>query len=328
MARYDFSRRQILRGLGGALGTGLVLGPARAAQSASRAAKAAPVAQHWPDIIGEVKIYTAKQPDTLLDLARANNLGYVEIVAANPGVDPWVPGAGTRIVLPTEHILPAAPRKGIVLNLSELRLYYFPPTGGPLESYPIGIGDVGWKTPLGTTKVVRKQKNPTWYVPKSIMADDPGHGAVVPPGPDNPLGNFAMYLGWPSYLIHGTNKPDGVGRRASHGCVRLYPEAIASLFPRVAIGTPVTVVDQQAKFGWRRDVLYGQIYLNQKQAAEIEDKGTFTPAPIADLADRALAAAGPRKDEIDWDRMNEEARVRNGVPFPVLRAKSAQTSAR
>ncbi len=175
---------------------------------------------------------------------------------------------------------------------------------------------------------MRKQKHPTWYVPKSIMADDPGHAAVVPPGPDNPLGDFAMYLSWPAYLIHGTNKPDGVGRRASHGCVRLYPEAIASLFPRVAIGTPVTVVDQPAKFGWRKGELWAQLHLSQTQAAEIEETGKFTPAPIPDLAYRAMAAAGPSKDEIDWARLNEAVQKRNGIPFRVLRAQSAQTSAR
>jgi L,D-transpeptidase ErfK/SrfK len=320
MARHDFSRRQILAGLGGALGAGLALGGARAAPAAA--------ARTYPDIVGAVKTIDTKASDTLLDLARANNLGYVEIVAANPGVDPWIPGDGTQITLPTAHILPDAPREGLVLNLAELRLYHFPPGGAPLESFPIGIGDVGWKTPIGTTRVVRKQKNPTWHVPKSIMAEDPGHAKVVPPGPDNPLGHYAMYLGWPSYLIHGTNKPDGVGRRASHGCVRLYPEAIASLFPRIAIGTPVSVVDQQAKFGWRKGELYAQIHLSQAQAAEIEETGKFAQATIPDLAYRAMEAAGPRKDEIDWAKLNDAVRTRNGVLFRVLRAQAAQTSAR
>ncbi len=320
MAHHEISRRAMLAGLGGALGAGLAL----------RGAYAAPVKakRTYPDIVGTVKSYTTRQSDTLLDLARANNLGYVEIIAANPGVDPWIPGDGTEITLPTAHILPDAPREGLVLNVAELRLYYFPTDGGPVETYPIGVGDVGWKTPIGTTKVVRKQKNPTWYVPKSIMADDPGHAAIVPPGPDNPLGNYAMYLGWPAYLIHGTNKPDGVGRRASHGCVRMYPEAIESLFPRIAVGTPVTVVDQQAKFGWRKGELYAQIHLSQPQAAEIEETGTFTAATIPDLAYRAVEAAGPGKGEIDWAKMDEAVQKRNGIPFKVLLARAAQTSAR
>ena len=173
--------------------------------------------------------------DTLPDIARRFNLGYEEIARANPGVDPWVPGEGREIVLPTQFVLPAAPREGLVINLAQLRVFYFPKVkeGEPqtVITHPIGIGKVGWQTPEGTTKVTGKRKNPTWFPPASVRKEHKEAGdplpSKVPPGPDNPLGAHMMTLGWPSYLIHGTNKPYGVGLRSSHGCIRFYPEDIA-----------------------------------------------------------------------------------------------------
>ena len=199
----------------------------------------------YPDIIGKITHYVTREDDTLLDLARWNGLGYTEMIAANRGIDPWVPGAGVKLTIPGAHILPDAPREGVVLNLADQRLYVFNAEDGTVESVPIGIGKSAWNTPTGRTKVVRKRANPTWYVPKSIRKEDPELPAVVRPGPLNPLGHFAIDLGWPSYLLHGTNRPYGVGRRVSHGCVRLYPEDIARLFIRIPIGVPVTVVDQE-----------------------------------------------------------------------------------
>ena len=154
------------------------------------------------------------------------------MVAANPGIDPWVPGEGTEINLPTVHLMPDladADPEGIVVNLAEMRLYFFEKPGGVPQSFPIGIGRDGLNTPTGTTEVVAKRKNPTWRPTKRMRDEDPELPEVVPPGEDNPLGTRALYLGWPQYLIHGTNKPHGVGRRVSSGCVRLYPEDVETV---------------------------------------------------------------------------------------------------
>lgn len=177
------------------------------------------------DIVGDMRIYTAKHEDTLLDIARDHQLGLIELMAANPGVDPWLPGEGTRIILPTAHVLPDVPRKGIVINLAELRLYYFGKGNEPVVTLPIGVGREGFTTPVGTTSVIKKVKGPTWYPTASTRADDPQLPSAVPAGPDNPLGAYALYLGWPAYLIHGTAegaKEWGIGRRVSRGCIRMY----------------------------------------------------------------------------------------------------------
>lgn len=218
------------------------------------------------DVVGELQVTSAREDDTLSDIARRFNVGYDEITRANPDVDPWLPRAGTPILLPTQFILPNAPRTGVVVNLPALRLYYFPPRkpGEPQKviTHPIGIGLVGWSTPEGRTKVVSKKADPWWIPPLSVRREHLRDGdplpARVPPGPDNPLGRHALRLGWDSYLIHGTNKPYGVGMRASHGCIRMYPEDIASLFDDIPVGTPVTVVNQPLVYGWRDGHLYVQ----------------------------------------------------------------------
>jgi len=220
------------------------------------------------DVVGELQVTTAGEEDTLSDIARRFNIGYDEITRANPGVDPWLPRAGTPILLPTRFVLPNAPRTGVVVNLPALRLYYFPPRkpGEPQKviTHPIGIGLVGWSTPEGTTKVVSKKADPWWYPPLSVRREHQRDGdplpAKVAPGPDNPLGRHALRLGWPSYLIHGTNQPYGVGMRASHGCIRMYPEDIASLFEDIPVGTKVTVVNQPLVYGWHDGHLYVQSF--------------------------------------------------------------------
>lgn len=216
------------------------------------------------DLVGEIRVVRAEQEDTLIDIARRYSLGYEEIVKANPGVDRWVPGKGTPIVLPTRYILPDTPREGIVLNVSEMRLYYYPkpePGKKPVViTFPVSIGRMDWKTPLGETTIVRKQEDPPWYPPESIKAEHAADGEIlpdmIPGGPDNPLGRYALRLGIPGYLIHSTNKPYGIGMRVTHGCVRMYPENIEKLFPLVAVGTPVRIVNQPAKIGRLADVLF------------------------------------------------------------------------
>lgn len=246
-------------------------------------APAAPVARKLPiplaghefsfdsareDVVGALQVVTANEEDTLSDIARRFNLGYEEIVSANPGIDPWLPGAGTEIVIPTQFVLPDAPRTGIVINLAAMRLFYFPKAKAGEQqqviTHPLGIGRVGWKTPEGTTRIASKQENPAWIPTPSIRKEHAENGnplpAVVPPGPDNPMGTHVLRLAWTYYAIHGTDKPPSIGLRGSHGCLRMYPEDIMRIYHDVPVGTPVRVVNQPRLFGWRGRALYLQAY--------------------------------------------------------------------
>lgn len=211
-------------------------------------------------IIGEPATYIAERKDTLLDIARRNHLGYTELILANPGVDPWLPGKGARVAIPSRWILPDAPRKGIVLNIPEMRLYYYLPDSRVM-TFPLGVGVEGQHTPAGKYRIRQKRKNPTWYVPVSIQKErGPDQPKVVPPGPANPLGKYWMRLDHTSYGIHGTNHPWAIGRRVTHGCIRLYPEDIAYLYSLVPQGTPARVLYQHAKVGFRDGKAYFQVY--------------------------------------------------------------------
>lgn len=267
----------------------------------------------------ETTTYRASYQDTLLDVARKFNLGYVEMVAANPGTDPWLPGEGTQIVLPTVHLLPDAKPEGIIINLADMRLYYFATPGAPPRSYPIGIGRDGLTTPLGTTKIVRKTKDPTWRPTARMREEDPKLPAAVPPGPDNPMGDRAMYLGWSQYAIHGTNKPWGVGRRVSSGCIRMYPEDVEQLYDLVQIGTKVTVVDQPIKFGWIDGQLYMEAHPTQAQSDQLEALGRFDPVVPSSVVDQARAAAGRQAARLDWSRIRKAVVERRGYPIRITR---------
>ena len=273
----------------------------------------------YRQIIRQVKTHITKYSDSLVDLARNNGLGYTEIVAANPGIDPWVPGADRKIILPTLHIVPKGPREGILINLAGQRLYFFDENRRTVESVPLGIGNAGWDTPKGVTKVVRKQYLPTWYVPKSVRIDQPELPAVIGPGPENPLGTHAVYLDWPAYLFHGTNKPYGVGRRVSHGCIRLYPEDIVRLFNKIKIGTTVTIIDQPMKLAFVDEKLWLEIHPNQLQADEIEQKGRFTPTKPPEFEYHILNAAGKAAKQIDWRKAKLVAKQRLGIPVQILK---------
>lgn len=228
------------------------------------------------DLIGEVSTTTAKEEDTLLEIAIRHNLGYNEIIAANPDVDPWLPGEGTEVLIPSRFILPDTPRKGIVINLAEMRLYYYLPGDGQssqkVMTHPIGIGKEGWSTPLGYSHIVSKVEKPTWTVPASLIREklEEGieHPRVVPPGPDNPLGDYAMRLSLPSYLIHGTNQPFGVGRRVSHGCIRLYPDSIADLFAHTKMKTSVLIINEPYKTGYEGNALYFEAHKPLGEASD------------------------------------------------------------
>jgi L,D-transpeptidase ErfK/SrfK len=267
----------------------------------------------------ETTTYRALHEDTLLDVARRFSLGYVEIVAANPGTDPWIPGEGTNVVLPTVHLPPDAAPEGIIINLADMRLYYFAEPGGTMQSFPIGIGREGLLTPLGSTEVVRKNKNPTWRPTPRMRAENPELPEAVPAGPDNPLGNRAMYLGWPQYLIHGTNKPLGIGRRVSSGCIRMYPEDVEYLFDKIPIGTKVTVVDQPIKLSWIDDALYIEAHPTQAQSDQIEASGTFDTILDSSVVDQVLAVAGEKAPTLDWSRIRQATIERRGYPIRVTR---------
>lgn len=250
------------------------------------------------DLIGDMQSTVAQHEDTLLDIARRFNIGQNEILHANPKIDRWLPGEGTKVLLPTRYILPDAPRTGIVLNIAEMRLYYYPPGKAPATviTHPVSIGRMDWSTPLGTTHVVTKTKDPVWRPPESIKQEHAAAGEilpdVVPAGPDNPLGRYAMRLAIPGYLIHSTNKPFGIGMQVTHGCVRMYPEDIERLFPQVKVGTPVHIVNQPIKLGWFMDTLYIEVHppledaqLNYEKALKLTldlIESQPTPPPLLD----------------------------------------------
>jgi L,D-transpeptidase ErfK/SrfK len=272
-----------------------------------------------PPLIGAPQTYRTEYDDSLLDLARKYDVGYVEMIAANPIIDPWVPGAGKEIVLPTQHLLPDAPHEGIVVNIAEMRLYYFPVKDGVPESYPIGIGESGSETPSGQTRVTRKEPNPTWYRTKSEMAAKPWAPKIVPPGPDNPLGAFALHLGWPSYLIHGTDDWRGVGRRDSRGCIRMYPEDIQKLFAEVKVGTRVTMVNQPVKFAWVDGRLFLEVHPSPKQADQLEMDNIDDFEDPEGLTKTTLAVAKDSANRLDWAAIRRAAKDRSGIPVAITR---------
>lgn len=218
------------------------------------------------DVVGTVNSYLVRKDDSLIEVARTFGLGYNEITEANPGMDPFIPRAGEVVRLPLAWVLPNLPRtRGIVINLSEMRLYYFPSGDGKsVVTYPIGIGDEGSETPVGTFSVTEKRIAPAWKVPFSIRREDPGLPRVVPPGPDNPLGSHALRLSGGPVLVHGTNKPWGVGRKASHGCIRLYPEDIPQLFQLVQLGERVIIVRQPVKIGLNKGRVFMEVHRGEQ----------------------------------------------------------------
>ncbi len=211
---------------------------------------------------------TSKKGQDLIDIAVQEGIGQNEIVRINPKIDRWLIKAGRKIRISNSYLLPDTKTNGVVLNLPEYRMYYYPTIEngweGQIATYPISIGRLDWNTPLGTTKIIQKIVDPTWTPPISIKREHAAKGDilpdVVPAGPDNPLGLFAMRLGVPGYLIHGTNKPLGLGMRVSHGCIRMHPDDIELLFPFVENGTPVHIVNQPIKVGWSGDKLYIEVH--------------------------------------------------------------------
>lgn len=271
------------------------------------------------DVIGAPRKIVTVYEDTLVEIARRSSIGLDQMERVNPGVDRWLPGAGTEVIIPSHYILPRAPRTGIVLNLPEMRLYYFPPKqpGRPaqVQTYPIGIGRMNWATPVGQTKIVSKTKDPSWRPPESIRREHAANGdplpTLVPAGPDNPLGAYAMGLGIPGYLIHGTNKPIGVGMRVSHGCIRMLPEDIAKLFPQIPVGTPVNIVNQPVKAGWHGGKLYLEVHPPLKEYPN--DRGAVVQEAMIALND----ATSKRAAKLDARAIEAEIDRQTGLPLVI-----------
>lgn len=271
-------------------------------------------------VVGTPQIVLTGPDDTFSDLARAYGLGYDELVAANPGIDPWLPGNGTPILLPTQYVLPDAPKRGVILNIATKRLFYFPPVAdGDVQTvltYPIGIGRVGWETPLGETTVIAKAKNPSWWVPASVRREHAELGdplpSVVPPGPDNPLGTRVLKLDMPGYLIHGTNQPYGVGMRVSHGCVRLYPENIEFLYTLVGIGESVTIINEPYQAGQANGQLFFEAH------APLEDDDVLPAERLGKLLASLQGADGQGLNVHLLDHIRAVAANPVGVPVSVV----------
>ena len=268
-------------------------------------------------VFGEVASIQSIYEDTLLDIGRRHRLGYEEITRANPTVDVWIPGDGTSVSLPTQFVLPQARRNGLVINIAEYRMYYFVNNGDEMTvaTFPISIGRMDWQTPLGRSSITNKVHKPTWYPPASIRkewADDGRElGSSVPPGPDNPLGDYALRLSIPGYLIHGTNKPDGVGMQVTHGCIRMFPEDIEWLFPKIPLNTPVQIVNQPSKMGWSGNELFLEVHPAIAQGDETAERS------LTEITEAYVKATQNQPAEVDWELVNEVFRTQSGIPVKV-----------
>lgn len=270
-----------------------------------------PAAYSLPDdgsqVVGAVTTVRVSYEDTLASVAQRYGLGYQEILDANPDVDPWIPGEGTEVLLPTAYVLPDTPREGVVINVAEYRLYHYLPERNLVVTYPVGLGRDDFRTPLATTKIVTAIENPTWTPTATSRAEHAARGDplpnVVPPGPDNPLGSLALQLDLPSYFIHGTNQPFGVGQMVSQGCIRLYEPHIAALVEMAGKGTQVRIVNEPYKVGWRGDELYVEVHRN-----------VYTEADPEELVRRVQTATKNRAAVADWARIDSLMESPTGVP--------------
>jgi len=259
------------------------------------------------EVVGRAFYVKSRKEDTLLDIGRQNNMGYDDMRQANQKVDTWVPKAGSDVLIPDSFVLPDAPHQGIVLNLAEKRLYFYPSNGQEVHTFAISIGRDGLNTPKGHFKVTAKVKDPTWTPTAQHHADRAKEGreplpAVVPAGPDNPLGQYALRTSAPSILIHGTNKPWGLGMEVSRGCIRMYPEGVEKLFPMVSVNEPITIVDQPYKFGWRGEDLYLEVHRNPEDGAP----------PLHEVVPARLAQS-PGVN-LDWDAVKRAVEENTGLP--------------
>ncbi|MEM9624260.1 MAG: L,D-transpeptidase family protein [Pseudomonadota bacterium] len=267
------------------------------------------------NLVGQLRHLELVYEDTLAAIARENGLGLGALIQANPDVDPWLPEPGSRIVLPTAYLLPDAPRSGLVVNLSERRLYHYDETRQRLSVYPIGIGREGAATPVATTQTVMRIEDPSWNPPESIRAEWAARGEflarTVPPGPDNPFGKYAIKLALPGYFLHGTNQPMGVGQRVSHGCIRLRNDHIGTLIQGVPNGTPVHIISQSHKVAWHNNVLYLESH---------KDEQTPGNHDLTAVVAQVIAATRDNPAVVDWRLVTETVLAAAGVPVQVARS--------
>ena len=303
----------------------------------SAAALQLPLPPPGEDIVGQVQVIKAKYEDTFADLGTTYDLGYSEMVAANPGVDAWLPGAGTEIVLPTRFILPPGPREGIVINLAEYRLYYYPKGQNVVYTFPLGIGREGWGSPIAHTSIIAKTPNPTWTPPASIKAEHAANGDplpnVVPAGPDNPLGPFKFTLGMPGYLIHGSNAKFGIGTGTSHGCFRMLNKNVLEMAQMVPVGTPVRIINEPYKLGLSGGKVYLEVHepLNVKDGSlvAVSDKSHLTPEDLQNKYAGFINFLLKHKDlensiQIDKDKAFPVVGAETGIPEEIGVANSAE----
>lgn len=274
-----------------------------------------PLPANGDNVIGSDRVATAKVTDTISTFAERYDVGYYSVLEANPNVSPFRLYNGIRLFVPSQFILPDAPREGIVINLAELRLYYYPPGSNTVVTYPIGIGRIGegWQTPTGQVPITEKIQDPVWRVPPSVVADMARRGKTIPetipPGPENPLGAYMMRMGQTSFLIHGTNRSDTVGRRTSAGCIHLYPEDIEALYNAIPLGTPVTVVNQPLKVG----VLNGQLYL-EAHSPLLEQRAEYAGQYDTIARNTLQNALGKQTANVDWTKVQLLTQIQTGVP--------------
>jgi L,D-transpeptidase ErfK/SrfK len=318
MARWlEASRRPLRPALGRALVGMLLVGAAYAPLNAVEYE----LRDDGGAIFGKVERIRTRYEDTLIEIARKYSLGYEELMRVNKSVDPWLPGEGTQVVIPGQRLLPPGEREGIVVNLPEHRMYFFRPPDKDARptvlTFPVSVGKMDWRTPIGATKVVSKQKNPSWYPPESVRAEHEARGdplpKVVGPGPENPLGAHALRLAIPggSYLIHGTNNPDAVGMAVTHGCLRMYPEDIERLFDLTPVGTRVTLINEPVKisrFG-------GEVWLEVHPP--VDEKGQVLTVDIEVFEARLNELLGESEVIIDWEMALRALREATGMPVLV-----------
>jgi L,D-transpeptidase ErfK/SrfK len=273
------------------------------------------------ELIGSVQTINAGSDDTFETIARRYNMGYFELVEANRNIsDPDNLSSGTKVIVPTQFLIPDAKREGIVINLAELRLYYFDSITGQLITQPIGIGRQGWQTPVSVSRITSKQAKPTWTVPETIRSYSAEQGVYlpkqVPPGPDNPLGDYAMRLTLSGYLIHGTNQPPGVGRRSSAGCIRMYPEGIEQLFKRVAVGTKVNIINEPIKLGFHGGDLFMEVH------QPLQEDGYRFSTDDSPAVEKIKGLAKIRPLLIDWAKVQQVMKDQSGIPTRIGRDAS------
>jgi L,D-transpeptidase ErfK/SrfK len=297
--------------------------------SAPLAALELPLPPPGEDVVGQVQVIKAKYEDTFADIGQANDIGYLEMVAANPGVDPWLPGGGTEVLLPTRYILPPGPREGIVINLAEYRMYYFPKDQNVVHTFPLGIGREGWGSPIAETRITGKIKDPAWYPPKSIREEHAADGdplpTVVPAGPDNPLGPFKFTLGLSGYLIHGSNKKFGIGMRVSHGCFRMLNHNVLQLASMVPVGTTVRIINEPYKFGISGDKVYLEAHAPLEDDESAKSSVVDKHAALVDELLKRNDLLGQRR--LDWEIVREVVAAEDGLPVEISGTDSGLASA-